>query len=539
MNRPRISRPPRSSALTRGRFLLTCAAIFALRTHAATAPTCIDPGVLASDATVDYGEPGHAEHPNTVRFLRLDDGTLRAEDAQTHAQLWRYRPPESLLEPEGTGPLGPLGILRFDANDDGIIDPLAGDRIWLYFGLRNRGRAYIALDASSRTRAQVLWIDRGDVLPHLGLAWAQPAIGRLRIAGSEQNSEHLVVWLAGGVPGNRQIDTPQPGVEGSRIYAVDAASGARLWHAGAAFADDAPELELPRMSFGIAAQIVPVQLDGAGDVARLYVADTGGQVWRIDLMPHQTAGTLAAGGLIASLGLAESPPVGGADAREFFAAPAIALMSPPGAPPYFAIVLGSGDALSVDSVATHDRLFAVRDFEPFAPLDAAGFAARHPILDRDLWFIADTNELSSVPASAPGWKLNLRDAGEKILNAGMIAGGVAMVPAFTPAPQSSECAQGTNRVLALRVDSARPALDLNDDGLVDARDLSIELNEKNIAPEVRVTIATPPSPQSHRDARQLDALGRQCTCHEAAEALPDCPQPGAVLRTWWRRDSVR
>jgi len=518
---------------------LLASAVFVGAVFAAAEPNCVDHHIPPSDAKVDYGELGHPERPNSVLFVRLDDGSLRAEDAVTHAELWRYTPPSSLLDTGQPSPLGPARVLRFDANEDGVIDPLAGDRVWVFFGLWNRGRAYIALDASSRARANVLWIDRPDVLPHLGRTWALPALARLRFSNATQNREHLIVLLAGGIPGNAQVDAPEAGSEGNRIYAVDAATGALLWHAGAAFPDDIPDLELSRMTFGLASQIVPFQFDASGFASRLYAADTGGQIWRIDLADNRSAVEAAAGGRIASLGLAETPPVGGPDAREFFATPALALTAPPGRPPYISLTLGSGNALAIDSVSTQDRIYSLRDFNPFAPLDAAAFAAHRVLYDADLPRINGSDDSASLPSDAPGWKLDLRPDGEKVVAQGIVVNGVLLVPAFTPPAQSHECGEGTNRVVAMHVIDGHPALDLNDDGVVDAMDVSINLPQDTVAPAVQISSSIPSSNSSGSQNRELDALGREFTCTSGTDVLPHCPQPGAILRTWWRRDSVR
>src|SRR5678815_2305113 len=113
----------------------------------------------SDSVSIDYGEAGHPEHRHPVILTPLPEGTLQARDGDTGEELWVYAPPAALLAPDPSGPLGPPRVLRFDANNDGVIDREQGDRVWVYFGMRNRGGSYIALDATSRKRVSTLWVD--------------------------------------------------------------------------------------------------------------------------------------------------------------------------------------------------------------------------------------------------------------------------------------------------------------------------------------------------------------------------------------------
>src|SRR4029079_7777266 len=72
--------------------------------------------------SIDYGEAGHPEHRHPVILTPLPEGTLQARDGDTGEELWVYAPPAALLAPDASGPLGPPRVLRFDANNDGVID---------------------------------------------------------------------------------------------------------------------------------------------------------------------------------------------------------------------------------------------------------------------------------------------------------------------------------------------------------------------------------------------------------------------------------
>ena len=487
--------------------------------------------------SIDYGEAGHPEHHHPVVLTPLPEGTLQARDGDTGEELWIYAPPAALLTPDASGPLGPLQVLRFDANNDGFIDREQGDRVWVYFGMRNRGGSYIALDATSRKRISTLWVDSASILPHLALTWAQPTVARLRFADQSQNAEHLVVLLAGGVADPAAPADSTTGREGNRIYAVDAATGALLWSAGAAFDADAPDLVLDSMTFGLAARVVALDLDGDGSSDRLYASDIGAQLWRIDLTNDSPRANFAAGGRIASLGLAQALSPGTADAREFFSAPDISVVVRSEAPAYLALLIGSGNALAIDSVTVQDRLYSLRDDDVFQNRTQDEFNQRLPVLDSDL-ILVDPQADTPASAQGRGWKRNLR-AGEKILADALTTNGVAMISSFEPFSSARPC-EGTNRVYVLRADTGRPALDLNDDSVVNLKDDSIELAQTQIAPGVRIMVRKPVETQtSTTPSALLDAIGREVHCVVGSETLAHCAPPGAVIRTYWRRESVR
>jgi type IV pilus assembly protein PilY1 len=258
-------------------------------------------------------EVSYAPHLQ-VAFIAERDSHVRAVDVASDLELWRFDLPALDRATD-------LRVLRFDANRDGVIDPAAGDRTWIYFGVQ-RERSYVALDATERTRVSVLWSRGPGDLPGIGEAWSTPSIARIQM-----NGERFVVFVGGGYS--------EAAATAHRIFMLDAETGARLWLASGPGGEGEPDLILPAMRHAIAARVSVLDTDGDGFADRLYTADLGGQLWRFDIANDQFAG-----GVLASV--AGTPPE---HARRFFNPPDVALVRDRDGP-YFSLAIGSGDRLA-------------------------------------------------------------------------------------------------------------------------------------------------------------------------------------------------
>src|SRR2546430_5766552 len=106
--------------------------------------TCALP--ISQPAVIIYG--GTPSSPNindAAIFAATNDGYLHAFDVTNGQELWAFIPQELLgdLYPMYTNsPTSPkhyeldgsIRILKYDINGDGIVDPVAGDRVIAYFG---------------------------------------------------------------------------------------------------------------------------------------------------------------------------------------------------------------------------------------------------------------------------------------------------------------------------------------------------------------------------------------------------------------------
>ena len=530
----------------------------------AAAPECAGVSDGLSAVRVEYDSRlSAAGHMSALLFAPSSDGELKAIDADSGRELWRFIAPEVLAATVLTGLMTDIAVLRFDANDDGVIDAAGGDRVWLYFGLKRAGAFYYALDVTRRT-PRVLWAADGAALRGLAEAWSTPTIARVRVAGATQNGEHFVVLVGGGFSRDSTA-------AGNHLFMLDAATGRVLWSAGV---DSSSDLALSHMRHGIAARVAALDTDGDGFADRLYTADVGGRVWRFDVWNGRARDRLVTGGVFASLGNAEpvspspappaspappgssappaspTPPASSApvaspassDARRFFVAPDVALIQPRGLEAWYNLAIGSGDGEDVRAAGVRNRFYSLRDRNPFVMHSQSDYDAASPLLDADLPDIA-----AGPPRDdAPGWKLDLT-SGEAVLSESVTAGGVVM---FTT-HQSGASAEGafcasddTNRVYAVHVDLGTAALDLNGDARVTDADRSVVLEQKGIPAAVRIELpppgpvasGEPPAPGTPELPPTAPAHASNCLV--GAELLNACVPFDAVLRTFWKSTSV-
>lgn len=562
---------------------------------------CAGVSEALSSVRVEYdSRVGAVGRMSALIFAPSSAGELKAIDADDGRLLWTFVAPEVLAATAPTGLMTDVAVLRFDANGDGVIDAAGGDRVWLYFGLKRAGAYYYALDVSRRT-PRVLWTDDGSMLDGLADAWSAPTVARVRVGGATQNGEHFVIVVGGGF-------SRDSSAEGNRVFMLDAASGRVLWSAGG---DTGSDLALTRMTHGIAARVATLDVDGDGFADRLYTADVGGRVWRFDVWNGRTREQLVTGGVFASLGMVEplaasstqtstatpaptpasapppapvsaaasasaaapdpaaasdpaaapvsapapepaaAPPAPTApsDARRFFTAPDVALMQPRGQNAWYNLAIGSGDGDEPRATTVRNRFYALRDRDPFVKRSQADYDATAPLLDADLTPV--TTPGSGVPDDSPGWKLDL-GPGEQVLTEPVTASGVVMFTTHEPGASidGSLCASDdTNRVYAVRVESATAALDLDNDTKVTDADRSAVLEQKGIPPAVRIETpgsqqggaaqpwpGTPASPDA--PGSPASAPSRATRCLVGAELLSQCVPLDTVLRTFWKRTTA-
>ena len=506
----------------------------------------------AKPAVVTYGgSVGSPDARDAVLYVPTNDGFLHAFDAKTGRELWAFVP-ESLLgrlsdiytnnavTARTYGLDGEVRVLSFDVNQDGIIDASAGDRVWIYFGMRRGGREYFAIDVTDRLRPRIKFNIGPAQLPGVGETWSTPTLARVRIAGASQNGENLVLIFGGGYDDAEENGGYVEDSSGHRIFMVDASSGQLLWYAGGPRGAGSPDLALDRMSNAIPGRIAVLSTNGDGYADRMYAGDLGGRVWRFDITNGNGRANLVTGGVIAKLGAGDNADQSMANNRRFYNAPDVALIQRRAIDPYYSIAIGSGYRGHPLNTITQDRFYLLRDKNPFRTLSASDYSTLTPIADDDLVNITDDIGNIRVPSAAPGWKLEMRLnggwVGEKILSEALTVGGTVLFTSYEPqaAADVTACqpANGINRAYALRIDNGGARLDFNHDGVINARDVSQTLAQTGIAGAVSLALEAP-SARSDRGLPGTDALGRRAVCVVGVEVLQQCVAPGGVVRTFW------
>ena len=517
----------------------------------------LDTDVL--EARMDLGDPLHAKPAvviyggtqaspdvdDSVVYAPTNDGFLHAIDSKTGDELWAFMPQDLL---DNLLPLylstatatkqyaldADVRALKYDVDQNGIVEPSDGDKVLLFFGQRRGGSNYYAIDVTDRNSPQHLWTRGPAQLTGIGQSWSSPAIARVSINGASQNSQKLVLIFAGGYDDTQDNYNYKTDTIGNSIYMVDALTGSLLWRASRAGAD----LNLSAMRHSIPSNVSVFDINDDTFADRMYVGDMGGLVFRFDIYSGIPVSSLVTGGVIANLGAYSlTAPAPLSDSRRLYNAPDVALMKRRGKSTFFSIALGSGYRGHPLDDRTYDRFYAIRDYAPFAKLTQAQYDAITPITDADLADITD-DVTPTLADDVPGWKLELRLPGgwegEKVLAESRTFNNSIFFPTYLPnqAAAANACtpAAGSNRVYVISAFDGSPVIEqdgvISDtDGDGDA-DLTIEdrfsdLAQSGIAPE---TVMLFPGGGGGTDP---------VVCLNGAEVLGACTNFNSRVKTFW------
>ncbi|HEX9474119.1 MAG TPA: hypothetical protein VF931_08005, partial [Steroidobacteraceae bacterium] len=335
---------------------------------------------------------------------------------------------------------------------------------------------------------------------------------------------------------------------GNHVYMVDIISGALLWSAGSSGSTLNLGTLGRQMDHAIPGRVSVLDIDGDGYADRMYVGDMAGQLWRFDVNNGQPAASLVTGGAIASLGTKLDAAHLAADNRRFYNAADVSAEQKAGVQPFLNIAIGSGYRGHPLDNSTHDRFYAVRDYDTFSVKPQSYFDGL--TLTRDALSAAaasskliDITALAqpTIPAGALGWQLDLNThpdwtAGEKVLVPSRTFNDQVIFTTYTPnsSPPVDPCSgigTGTNRVYVVSVFTGAPTIDRNKDGTLTTDERSQDLRQGGIAPDTAFLF---PAPSSGSGAGGAGAAGGSVTCLSGVEVLSVCSNFNQRRKTYWR-----
>jgi len=443
---------------------------------------------------VRYGTYSEANEGNcgtntSVIFVGANDGMLHAFKDCNGQEAWAFLPPDLL---------GQLSYLHgaihayfvdtsaspyiYDANQNGVIE--SGDRVVIVFGERRGGGKdtaptggfYYALDVTNPLAPVFLWsvsntqVQQGTTTTatttygELAETWSEPKITKINLSTGEK----IVAFVGAGYDnlnedgrygatqtytgtGVVSLSNYGEGVvtstgtsaplnpKGRGVYAIEIASlsagvpsfsagGAKVW--GYTNASDSG------MTFSIPSEITALDTDYNGYVDRLYVGDTGGNIWRFDVGSTSTGSW--AGKKIFSI----NPGSGGAadKGRKIFYRPASSLDAQ-----FEWIFEGTGDREHPLNRAVVDRMYAFKD------RDQATTKTESDMTDVTLNLIQTGTSAQQDAVRAAlnattnyGWYIKLTNSGEKVLATPTLFNGVDYFTTFSPntLPNTDPCMPG-------------------------------------------------------------------------------------------------
>jgi type IV pilus assembly protein PilY1 len=384
-----------------------------------------------------YGKDDVTKEPKTKVIVNTNEGAIRMLDGKTGVEDWMFIPRDMLkiqkdLKANAVAPQRLYGIdgrpvvwVR-DNNYNGVIE--GSDSVWVFSGMRRGGRNIYALQVTPDTsnppahKPRLAWTifggqtsDQGD-FSKLGQTWSTPIVTKVLYNGVPKQ----VLLFAGGFDATTQDTTAtyqQQATMGNTIYMVDPLDGGKLlWSAGNT-SNSSANLKLTGMNYSFPSDLTVIDGDGDGLTDRIYVGDTGGQLWRVDI--RDVGRGYAVGGRLAILGDSTSD----AGKRRFFYPPDVARLTDTKYSPYaqdFDLVLiGSGHRPNPLNKTIQDRLYAFRDRQTgWLVGDTSGGKAGNAVQDSPA-FLDQTVAGGSAPASTKFFTITedkLYDATTEVLN---------------------------------------------------------------------------------------------------------------------------
>lgn len=388
---------------------------------------------------------------STYLFAGSNEGYLHAIDANTGVEQWAFMP-KTLLKNISTfydnnqplkhvsGIDGGLNVWRsqYDSNNDGVIGGADEYKTYLYFGLRQGGREYYMLDITDKDNPTLVWHITSSMtgFSELGQAWSKPALAKMRIATTspENTSTHaseledVLIFGGGYDPVKNTENTTSPAFTraadtmGRDVFIVRAETGELIW----SLRNDVSGASTKLLD-SIPGDIRVMDMDRNGALDRLYFADTGGHVWRVD-MDVDVSDKLPTGAdtlynykkarLTEFANLAGS----GVNKRMFFYEPDVALMKS-GGKTVMTLAIGSGYRTRPLNQGD-DRFYVMIDRNPYAVPDTSTI---FPIKE-DAKLVSITNADGSdnstqisatktllTETTLNGWYYDLPNTGEKVL----------------------------------------------------------------------------------------------------------------------------
>ncbi|MDH5631845.1 MAG: PilC/PilY family type IV pilus protein [Gammaproteobacteria bacterium] len=343
----------------------------------------------------------------------------------------------------------PTAVTR-DVDGDGNIEPVDGDYVHLFFGLRRGGHAYYALDISDPDNPKMLWrITKNDPdFAELGETWSEPVVTQVLHGGNTTSTPALI--FSGGFDPNKDDNTVNhtaaaggPDSMGRGVFVVDASDGSLIWKAvyGATTGPDSAAKAYydSRMLHSIPSRVTAVDSDGNGLTDRIYVGDTGGNIWRMDLKSNDqfASGNEWRANLVFN---AQNNGDTTTTDRRFFYQPDYVQAKDDSGVPYDAIVIGSGNRAHPTNLITDNYFYVIRDRETLSGTPSIT-TLNHGSLADITNNCLQNSSCATPPDLSNGWRLKLHcpwqpasePCGEKVLASAFTVASEIYFTSYQPA----------------------------------------------------------------------------------------------------------
>jgi type IV pilus assembly protein PilY1 len=478
-----------------------------------------------------YG--GTSNRPDSIVFVSTNDGYLHAIDGEDGSERWAFIPARLLSrlyalyrnEPVSAKSYGLDGEMQLHIrNDDGRPGISGSEQALLLFGMGRGGDGVFALDVTRRDSPRLLWQISAATTGYgdLGQTWSRPTVAKIKTGEGDRQ----VVVFGGGYDSGQDRSGYRTDSRGNAVYFADLLTGERVWSAGST---DGHNLQLEGMTHSIPAALRVVDLNGNGYADRMYVGDTGGRLWRFDIVSGASGDELVEGGVLASLGgaaLGAGGPAG--SVRRFFETPDVVPVTR-GGQLIITVNVGSGHRGHPLETEVADAFFSVRDFRALGVVNRDDYST--PVTAGQLVDVT-TDPDPNIPLSAAGWMLTLvQGDGEKVLAESLTIRGNVFFTSFEPGTRATACVTGlgVNRLYQVNIFDGSPLTNLDRLGTDD-----------NLTVNDRFTVLTNPY-VGLEPALLVERVDAESPASISVCVGADCRRQaiGTTGRTYWFEDQRR
>ena len=488
-----------------------------------------------SDYRTQMGDPIHSQPiivnygtNDSAIFVATNQGMLHSFDTATGEENFAIMPKELLQNLHHFYKDTPSLDHEYGIDGDMVLRTVE-DKKYLYVGMRRGGRNYYVFDVTAKDSPKLKFkLSGGDgALTKLGQTWSKPTITKVNMGGVVKN-----VMIVGGGYDDAQDDRSLRAndVVGNAVYMFDADTGSLLWHAS----NENSDLDLANMTYSIPGRISVIDRDNDGEADHMYIADTGGQLFRLDIYNGESGANFIKGARIADFG-GDTEETN----RRFYYGPDVTEIAL-GDELYYAVALGSGWRASPLDTIVEDNFYMLKDSGVFKRDENGRYTYMETVTESKMYNAtshalnsSDENEralATAAFANKDGWYLNLTTNGEKVLSSPLIIDYKVFFTTYVPAVSStSACAPptGSSRAYLVSMFNGNAVTDVNNDGEVNGDDRVADLKQTGIAPETKILIEDIVSPvvclgtECVSAVIEVDEDGNDEDCASAFECLAE------------------
>jgi type IV pilus assembly protein PilY1 len=318
--------------------------------------------------------------------------------------------------------------------DGGIAAYQTPSRTVIYATGRRGGNFIYAIDVTNPASPSLVWkVDNTTTgFSKLAQTWSTPQVGYVRARGKSNPVLFFGAGYCGGYSGytgtkpngvgedsdGSATSSPSCPVtaDGRGVYVVDLGANATSTTPSVINLFTATYDNAATIADSVAADVTVLDRDGDGYVDRVYAADTGGTLWRMDVDDASPANWK-----LFKFAVAKQIADGSGQREKFFYRPDVVPTKS-----FDAVLIGSGNREEPLATTTNNRFYMFKDFK--TGKNAAASPALATITNYSNMLNAATAtsaELTAAMSDATktGWYLPLLTDGEKVVNAPLTLAG--------------------------------------------------------------------------------------------------------------------